>query len=722
MVHPDEQYQYLEDIEESKVYEVSESDRFRFTDALPEIEPLSDLAELVFLRTYSRDGERFEDSLKRVVEGSLTAIKRHQRRNGLSWDDKKGNAHGLEFYRRMGERKLLPPGRGLWAMGTELVEKIGSMPLVNCAFVSTENSHSGFNPVDPFVSAMDLLMCGVGVGFDCRGSFLVYKPDFWGSARFKFKIPDSREGWCEALRLFLSCWLVEGSKIPIFDFSGIRKDGEPIKSFGGVSAGPKPLIELFESIEKLLTVFLGDRGFRPVNSQIITDLFNMLGKCVVSGNVRRSAEIGLGYLSDTEFLDLKDPTALNTAHQLLNDESTPAEIRGSIQRFIDNHPLNTHRWASNNSVIISSFDKPDYNEISRRIIKNGEPGTFWVDNVRFNQMSISGYPLSEDPAIGVNPCGEIPLEDHEICNVMDTFPANHETLNDWLSTLKFAYIYCKSVTLIPTHLEKVNRRIITNRRIGISVAGMSEFFDKHSLSEAKEWLETGYKYLRDLDKTYSRWLGVCESIRLTTVKPGGTIPLLTGLEGGLKIPTAKYYKRAIRISKNSQLVQPLKEAGFIVEDSLTDKTAVVVYFPCESNAKRFTKDIPLWEQASRLTILQTLWADNAVSVTLNFQPHEQNQIASILEHNQHHWKSVSFLPYETHGYLQAPYTEISRAEYDDLTKDLKKTNWESIYKKKEAVKDQSDSYCSGDLCVIPERVIPEKVTSEKSDSKKGNEI
>lgn len=693
---------------QKKVYEVLESDRFRFDGKLPEIEPLSPLAELVFLRTYSRNGEQFRDTLKRGVEGSLTAIKRHQLRNGLSWDDGKGLDHGHRFFERLGQKKLLFPGRGMWAMGTSLVEKIGSLPLVNCAFVTTEDQ-PGITPESAFVSAMDLLMCGCGVGFDTRGTFWIYKPNYSSEI---FRIPDSREGWCLALDRFLKAFFDPTSySLPVFDFSLIREKGKEIKGFGGVSAGSEPLMNLFDSLFELFGNHLKELSRKSVNSQVIVDTFNLIGKCVVSGNVRRSAEIALGSYDDSDFASLKDPTALNQAYQLLSSDSTPESVKVPLQKFIANHPLTTHRWASNNSVIISQFTEVNYNSLAKRIIQNGEPGIYWEDNVRFNQMAIPGYRLDEDPAIGVNPCGEIPLEDHEICNVMDTFPVNHSNMHDWLESLKFAYMYCKSVTLIPTHNERINRKIISNRRIGISLAGLSEFFDAVPLKEAKEWLSTGYKYLRDLDKTYSRWLGVCESIRLTTVKPGGTIPLLTGLEGGLKIPTSRFYKRAIRISKNSPLIEPLREANFPIEESLTDKTSEVVYFPCKSTANRFCSDVPLWEQAERLTILQTLWADNSVSVTLQFQPHEKNQIHKILEYNCDKWKSVSFLPFEDHGYKQAPYTPMTQEEFEDMSFQIKKVDWSKIYNRKEVTKDQSDSYCSGDLCVIPEKSNSQKEES-----------
>jgi ribonucleoside-triphosphate reductase len=150
------------------------------------------------------------------------------------------------MYKRVFEMKFLPPGRGLWAMGSPLTEERGLFAaLNNCAFVSTDNLVE--EKYKPFCFLMDASMLGVGVGFDTLGAgkLLVTGPDE-SVAGWTYQIPDSREGWVEALKLTLDSYFSSRPRI-VLDYSQIRKAGEPIRGFGGVSSGPETLQTVINS-------------------------------------------------------------------------------------------------------------------------------------------------------------------------------------------------------------------------------------------------------------------------------------------------------------------------------------------------------------------------------------------------------------------------------------------------------------------------------------------
>ena len=222
------------------------------------------------------------------------------------------------------------------------------------AFVSTEGMFEEGLPSDPFTFLMDASMLGVGVGFDTRAVDSVHNRPIPGpnnsAERELFVIPDSREGWVSSLSLLLDSYFLHLPPIS-FDYSQIRKAGEIIKGFGGVCSGPAPLKEMHERIESIMVGQIG----KCVSISTIVDIMNIIGKCVVSGNVRRTAEIAFGSPDSQEYIDLK------------------------------NYDKNPHRrdfgWTSNNSVF-SRIGQRYGKELCERVLANGEPGFFWLENAQ----------------------------------------------------------------------------------------------------------------------------------------------------------------------------------------------------------------------------------------------------------------------------------------------------------------------------------------------------
>ena len=660
------------------VLDIQQKDRFKLTDdfvsGYKRIKPKwGALGEITYRRTYSRlkdDGkyEEWHETIRRVVEGCYTYQRWHCRRFGLPWNAKKAQKSAQTMYELIFDMKFLPPGRGLWMCGTEYVEKRGSACLNNCSFRSTEDIDIDF--AEPFCFLMDYSFLGIGVGGDCRGAGKVSIKEPRESDDVHV-IDDTREGWVTIVRRVLNAYVQKDTMPAQIDYSLIRKAGEPIRGFGGVSSGPESLMELIDSLHKVLKPITG----KKITSTAIVDIFNLIGRCVVAGGVRRTAEVMFGDASDMDFMRLKDPT--------LNLES-----------------LQSHRWASNNSVFAKVGQ--DYTQIAEFIARNGEPGIMWLDTAQKYSRMIDPADNKDRAIMGANPCLEQSLESTEICNLVEVFPARLDSFDEFKIALKFAYLYAKSITLVPTHNLRTNAVMLRNRRIGTSCSGITQAFNKHGRREFLNWCNNGYRYLEDLDDEYSRWLCIPKSIKKTSVKPSGTISLLNGSSPGIHYPIAEYYWRVIRFASDSPLVKTLKRAGHkcVEIDAKKEPNTTAVYFPIkEEHFDRAEDDVTMWEQLENAAALQAYWCDNQVSVTIKFKPEEARDIKKALELYETRLKAISFLPLTNHGYEHAPYQKITKEEYEAAAKKLKPVDY-SI-----ALHDREDKFCDGDKCEIPPRAM-----------------
>lgn len=641
------------------------------------------LGLLTYYRTYSRlkpDGtnEQWFETVRRVVEGCYSLQKEHILHNELGWNDDKAQKSAQEMYKRMFEMKFLPPGRMLWAMGTPIVHerKIGQA-LFNCAFISTDKiDRSLKESAKPFMFMMDMSMVGVGVGFDVEGAGLieVHAPS---KKQEKFVIPDTREGWVESLELLLCSYFsknfgTRGNTV-VFDYSDVRGPGLPIKGFGGISSGPEPLRKMHEQITNILDSLDG----KKITITAITDIMNLIGQCVVAGNVRRTAQIVLGPADNKEYRKLKD--------YRWNSES--GQYEGSM----------AHRaswgWASNNSVIVN--EKSDFSEIGSQTAINGEPGYVFLDNIRKFSRLCDPADYKDKKVKGTNPCSEQSLESAEMCCLIESFPSRAESKEDYLRTLKFAYLLGKTATLVNTTWPETNRVQKRNRRIGTSVTGVTNFLDKNSLNTLKEWLEDGYKEIQKWDEMYSSWLCVPKSIKTTSVKPSGTVSLLAGVNPGCHFAEFEYYIRRVRVAKNSALIPAIKESGLHIEDDVVDSSSYVVEFPIHNEGKNISQT-NIWEQVSLAVFLQKYWADNQVSCTVTFRQDEANQIPVVLDYFKYDLKSISFLPkLELGAYAQMPYEAISKEKYEKLMKGVKPILFKEL--RQDSI---SEKFCDGDKCII----------------------
>ncbi|CAN0319627.1 unnamed protein product [Ectocarpus sp. 6 AP-2014] len=653
------------------------------------------LGELVYQRTYARylgedtdDREQWYQTIERVVNGTFSMQKEWMLSRGMRWDEQEAQSTAQEMYRRMFAFKFLPPGRGLWAMGSKLTtERRLYAALNNCAFVSTRDLAS--DPTAPFCFLMDASMLGVGVGFDTigAGTIDVVAPGSAegreGPSELNIVVDDSREGWRDAFKLLLEAYFF-GHQVPVLDVSNLRPAGAPIRGFGGVSQGSAPLVELMASVKATLDPLIG----KPLSVTAIVDLMNKVGVCVVAGNVRRTAEIAFGDPGSDEYIDLK------------NYDKNPDRA--------------SFGWASNNSVLAPLG--MDYTKVCERIQQNGEPGFAWLENMRTYGRMGDEKNDRDSKAMGGNPCLEQTLESFEMCCLVETFPDKHESLEDFLTTLRFAMLYAKTVTLGGTHWDKTNEILFRNRRIGCSMSGLAQFVAARGLGTLQEWCEEGYEAVSRIDEDLSSQFGIPTSIKTTSIKPSGTVSLLAGATPAMHYPESRFYIRRVRMASDADVLGPLREAGYRLEPAAENlEGTMVVEVPVDAGeGVRTAQDLSMWEQLSFAAFLQRYWADNqasflcfgALPCTITFDPETEGQhLAHALDYFQYQLKGVSFLPRTDYGaFPQMPYEAISEDEYKSQISKLRHLDFSRRRRQTRGegdgvrVEEVPDRYCESESC------------------------
>lgn len=594
------------------------------------------LGYITYKRTYARplkDGksEEFNDTIDRIILACDKQLKidfTQEEKWYLGW--------------MMNNMKGMVAGRFLWQLGTSTVNKLGLLSLQNCA--STVIDH----PIRPFTWAMDALMLGSGVGYNIQQEHVYTLPKV---RRVKvsrkdtkdadFIVPDSREGWVSLLDKLLTAHFYTGKG---FTYSAIciRSKGAPIKGFGGTASGPEELCNGMQDINTILNKRAGKK-MRPIDC---LDIMNIIGSIVVAGNVRRSAQIALGDASDGEFL--------------------------SAKRW-DVKTIPNWRAMSNNSVICN-----DINELPEEFWEgykgNGEP--YGLINLNLSQKIgrvLDGDKYPDPDVIGYNPCAEQSLAPYETCCLAEIFLPNIDTKKEFIKVAKMLYKINKHSLALKCHHKETQDVVHKHMRMGIGVTGYLQATEKQ-----RGWLKSAYEELRKFDKEYSALHGWPESIKLTTVKPSGTLSLLAGVTSGVHPAYSQHFIRRIRMASGLELVQKCKEHGYKVEavrnfDGTEDKNTVVVEFPCSyPEGTVLAKDCTAVQQLEYVKRLQNEWSDNSVSCTVYYKKKELKQIKKWLKKNYNdNIKSVSFLLHQDHGFDQAPFEEITKAQYDELMANTK---------------------------------------------------
>jgi ribonucleotide reductase alpha subunit len=282
------------------------------------------------------------------------------------------------------------------------------------------------------------------------------------------------------------------------------------------------------------------------------------------------------------------------------------------------------------------------------------------------------YPTDEDNVVGTNPCGEISLASYECCNLSELYLNNITSKEELILCAKLLYKTQKAIAALPFIHEETNKIVHKNMRLGLGVTGICQSLDKI------DWLDSCYKELRKFDKEWSKERGWNRSIKLTTIKPSGTLSLLGGSTPGVHPAYSKYYIRRVRMASNDALVSYCRDLGYNVEyvvnfDGSENHDTVVVEFPCETpDGALFADDMGVIKQLDMVKKLQEVWSDNAVSVTAYYSDSELGELKKWLSENYENGiKSVSFLLRQKHGFKQAPYEEITKEAYENKKSKVK---------------------------------------------------
>tara|TARA_R100000482_G_scaffold91954_2_gene37933 strand:- start:5259 stop:6323 length:1065 start_codon:yes stop_codon:yes gene_type:complete len=321
---------------------------------------------------------------------------------------------------------------------------------------------------------------------------------------------------------------------------------------------------------------------------------------------------------------------------------------------------------SNNSVVCDDIDLLP-SEFWEGYKGNGEPyGLINLKNSRkWGRTHEMEYP---DPDVmGFNPCAEQSLANFETCCLAEIYLPNIESAEELKKVARYLYRINKHSLAIPCSLKETEAIVHANMRMGIGVTGYLQ-----ATEQQRVWLDETYTYLRAYDKEYSKQHGFPNSIKLTTVKPSGTLSLLAGVTPGAHPGFSEYYLRRIRMAADSELARVARTNGYHVEyvrnfDGTEDHSTVVVSFPCKfPKDTKFADEMSAVDQLEVIKRLQSEWSDNSVSVTIYYRMEELESIKAWLDDNYDYCvKSVSFLLHSGHGFDQAPLEEISESRYHE---------------------------------------------------------
>lgn len=548
-----------------------------------------------------------------------------------------------ELYDAAFHMKAMFSGRAMWQLGIG-IQYMDS--LLNCWGTK-------ISEIDDFVFLLTESMLGGGVGCNISREYTFELPRVKANVSVSHKntkdadfiVPDSKEGWIELLRLIAESFFITGKS---FTFSTIciRPEGELLKTFGGIAPGPKPLID---GALNLIKIFEG-RSNKKLRTEDVADWVTTKGEIVKSGGVRRTAIILGGDPDDVSYLNLK--------------------------RW-DLFKIPNHRSNSNNSLLASSYD-----QLSQRYWDafegNGE--AYGLLNLplarkfgRLGENSWGPFSLINNQVIIFNPCAEATLEDKECCNLFELAINRIQSAKEMMRIARLGYKVQKAIAAGPYLFKATEKVVHRNMKLGMSVTGICQ-----RINEYKDWCDQTYRSLRDFDADWSKFNGWPQSIRLTVIQPSGTKSLLSGSTPGGHPGFSEHHIRRVRFNHNETVVDFLRKMNVPLEyevgfDGKVNHKIIIASFPAKFEEGSLVKNdkFTAIDQLNLVKDLQTVWADQAVSVTIYYKKDELPAIKTWLKENyETSVKSISFLLHSDHGFMQAPYEVITKDEYERRVKGI----------------------------------------------------
>ena len=549
-----------------------------------------------------------------------------------------------QIYKAIHDLDVMPSMRCMMTAGPALDKD--NVAGFNCSYLHIDSPRS-------FDELMYVLMCGTGVGFSVERQFIEKLPvvaESFHDTDTTIVVADSKIGWASAFRELIS--LLYAGKIPQWDVSRVRPAGARLKTFGGRASGPQPLVDLFNFC---VTVFQKAAG-RRLSSIECHDIVCKVADIVVVGGVRRSALISLSNLSDPRMAKAK-----------------------SGQWWLDNG----QRRLANNSVAYT--EKPDFAAFLGEMQTlyesfSGERGMF--NRVAAQNIAGRNGRRDTDQAFGTNPCSEIVLRSNQFCNLSEIVIREDDDLHTLRYKAKIATIIgTLQATLTDFRYLRSSWKKNTEEEalLGVSMTGIMDHpvlgCNKPKLfaeePERNAWLEELRNVCIETNKEWAERLGIAQSAAITCVKPSGTVSQLVDSASGIHPRFSSCYIRRVRSDKKDPLAQYMVEAGFPYEQDVMSESNLVFSFPVKSPETSVTvKQVGAMEQLEMWKDFQNHWCEHKPSITVYYTDDEFLQVAQWIWDNFDICSGISLLPYSDHVYQQAPYEEISEAEYEKMLKTM----------------------------------------------------
>jgi ribonucleoside-diphosphate reductase alpha chain len=567
------------------------------------------------------------------------------------------------------DRNVMPSMRSVMTAGAALDRD--HVAGYNCSFVPVDNPRS-------FDETMYILMCGTGVGFSVEYKYvnkLPSVPESFEKSTTVIIVEDSKQGWAKAYRELLA--MLWAGQVPAIDVSRLRPAGARLKTMGGRSSGPQPLINLFDfTIAKFKSA--AGRQLKPIEAH---DIMCKIGEVVVVGGVRRSAMISLSNINDIEMAQAKSGNWWEA---------------------------NSQRALSNNSVAYSR--KPEMEQFiaewkSLYDSKSGERGIY---NVAAAQAQAAKFGRrSPEIHYGTNPCSEIILRPYQFCNLSEVVLREKDTKKDIQRKVELATILgtWQSTLTDFKYLRKIWKDNTEEERLlGVSLTGQfgHKFMSgKEDIVALEAFLISMRDKAREVNKEEAEKLGIAESAAITCVKPSGTVSQLVGVSSGMHAWHSPYYIRTVRGSKGDPISTFLKEVGIPVEDDVMKPNDTYVFsFPVKAPEGAITRsDLTAIEHLNIWLVYQRAWCEHKPSITVSVKEDEWMEVGAWVYKYFDEVSGISFLPHSDHTYKQAPYQEVSKEEYEDLLSRMpKEIRWEdlSFYETEDGTSGTQTLACTSD--------------------------
>ncbi len=567
---------------------------------------------------------------------------------------------------------VMPSMRALMSAGPALDRD--NMAGYNCSYIAIDHPRC-------FDEVMYVLMCGTGVGFSVERDYVKKLPevsDEFHPTETTVVVADSKVGWASALREIIA--LLYSGKLPKWNLSLIRPAGSRLKVFGGRASGPEPLDNLFRF---LVQTFTNAKG-RRLNSLEVHDMVCKIADVVVVGGVRRSALISLSNLTDERLRMAKAGSWWESSGQ---------------------------RALANNSVAYT--EKPDIGVFLKEWTslyesKSGERGIFNRTSAKITAQANG----RRDPNFeyGTNPCGEIILRPSGLCNLSEVVVRSTDDFESLKRKVEIATIIGTFQSTL-TDFRYVRgiwkKNAEEERLLGVSLTGIMDHpllsgQGNHS-EELKLTLERLKQHAIDTNKLWANVLGINPSVAITTVKPSGTVSQLVDSASGIHPRYSNFYIRTVRADKNDPLARFMREKGFPVEDDATKPEHTDVFrFPIKSpEGSVFRDDISAIGQLEHYLIFKRNWCEHNPSITVYVRKDEWISSASWVFEHFDELGGVSFLPYDTGIYRQAPYQECTEDDYNKLVEQMPvNTYWPEFKEEVDNTTGSQDLACLSGVCEI----------------------